>query len=133
MAAVFWAWGRCSAACHSPCIHAVAYTNDYIDAEDRVPASGGLMISYGIGASIGPTLGSVAMDFFGASGLFAFIGAIAVALTVFIGWRITQRASPPLADQGEYQALQRTSPVAYEMYPDGSDDEDPDPEDETRC
>jgi len=112
---------------------AVAYTNDYIDAEDRVPASGGLMISYGIGASIGPTLGSVAMDFFGASGLFAFIGAIAVALTVFIGWRITQRASPPLADQGEYQALQRTSPVAYEMYPDGSDDEDPDPEDETRC
>jgi len=112
---------------------AVAYANDYIDAEDRVPASGGLMISYGIGASFGPTLGSVLMDLLGARGLFIFIGGVALLLMVFIIWRITQRPSPPLADQGDYQTLQRTSPVAYEMYPESTDDSVDDPEDETRC
>jgi MFS family permease len=112
---------------------AVAYANDYIDAEDRVPASGGLMISYGIGASFGPTLGSVLMDLLGARGLFIFIGGVALLLMVFIIWRITQRSSPPLADQGDYQTLQRTSPVAYEMYPESTDGSVDDPEDETRC
>jgi MFS family permease len=112
---------------------AVAYANDYIDAEDRVSASGGLMISYGIGASFGPTLGSVLMDLLGARGLFIFIGGVALLLMVFIIWRITQRSSPPLADQGDYQTLQRTSPVAYEMYPESTDGSVDDPEDETRC
>ncbi|MGJ3260169.1 MAG: MFS transporter [Rhodospirillales bacterium] len=113
---------------------AVAYTNDYIDAEDRVPASGGLMMSYGIGASFGPTLGAVMMDFFGAPGLFIFVGAVVVVLAAFIGWRITQRPSLPVEEQGDYQTLQRTSPVVYEMYPDGGTDEpDDNPEDETRC
>lgn len=112
---------------------AVAYANDYIDAEDRVSASGGLMISYGIGASFGPTLGSVLMDLLGARGLFIFIGGVALLLMVFIIWRITQRSSPPLADQGDYQTLQRTSPVAYEMYPESTDGSVDDPECETRC
>jgi MFS family permease len=112
---------------------AVAYANDYIDAEDRVSASGGLMISYGIGASFGPTLGSVLMDLLGARGLFIFIGGVALLLMVFIIWRITQRSSPPLADQGDYQTLQRTSPVAYEMYPESTDGSVDDPEYETRC
>jgi len=112
---------------------AVAYANDYIDAEDRVPASGGLMMSYGIGASIGPTLGSVVMDMLGAPGMFVYIGIVALILTVFIAWRVTQRASLPVADQSDYQAMQRTSQVVYEMYPESGDDEDSDPEDETRC
>ena len=112
---------------------AVAYANDYIDAEDRVPASGGLMMSYGIGASVGPTLGSVMMDLMGAPGMFVYIGIVSLMLTVFIGWRVTQRASLPVAEQGDYQTLQRTSQVVYEMYPESGDDEDSDPEDDTRC
>lgn len=113
---------------------AVAYANDYIDAEDRVPASGGLMMSYGIGASFGPTLGAVMMDVFGPPGLFIFIGAVACMLMVFIAWRITQRPGRPVEEQGGYHSLQRTSPVVYEMYPDTVDeDADDDPEDDTRC
>ncbi len=112
---------------------AVAYANDYIDAEDRVPASGGLMMSYGIGASVGPTLGSVMMDLMGAPGMFVYIGIVSLMLTVFIAWRVTQRASLPVAEQGDYQTLQRTSQVVYEMYPESGDDEDSDPEDDTRC
>lgn len=112
---------------------AVAYANDYIEAEDRVPASGGLMIAYGIGASFGPTLGSVIMDFLGARGLFIFIGGVSLLLMTFIIWRITQRPSPPVADQSDYQTLQRTSAVVYEMYPESGEETENDPEDETRC
>jgi MFS family permease len=112
---------------------AVAYANDYIDAEDRVPAAGGLMMSYGIGASVGPTLGSVMMDLMGAPGMFVYIGIVSLMLTAFIAWRVTQRASLPVAEQGDYQTLQRTSQVVYEMYPESGDDSDSDPEDDTRC
>ncbi|WNK00551.1 MFS transporter [Thalassospiraceae bacterium LMO-JJ14] len=112
---------------------AVAYTNDYTDGDDRVPASGGLMMSYGIGASLGPTGGAVFMDLLGAPGLFIFIGLIVITLMVFIMWRITQRQSMPLAEQGDYQTLQRTSQVVYEMYPESGEEAENDPEDETRC
>ena len=37
------------------------------------------------------------------------------------------------AEQGDYQTLQRTSQVVYEMYPESGDDADSDPEDDTRC
>lgn len=113
---------------------AVAYMNDYVEPDDLVPASGGLMIAYGVGAAIGPVAGAVMMDAMGARGLFVFIGAVVVLLTVFIAWRITQRPSLPVEEQGDYQAMQRTSPIVYEMYPEsGGDDADTDPEDDTRC
>lgn len=114
---------------------AVAYANDYVEPDDRVPAAGGLMMAYGIGAAMGPSLGSLAMDAFGAGGLFAFIGFLAVMLTGFVMWRMTQRQSLPNFEQGDYQAMQRTSQIVYEMYPESSidDDEGSDPEDDTRC
>ena len=113
---------------------AVAYTNDYVEADDLVPASGGLMIAYGAGAAAGPIAGAVLMDAMGARGLFVFVAGVVVLLTLFIAWRVTQRPSRPVAEQGDYQTIQRTSPVVYEMYPDsGTDDPDDNPEDETRC
>lgn len=112
---------------------AVAYMNDYVEPDDLVPASGGLMIAYGIGAALGPVAGALLMDAMGARGLFVFICGVVVLLTGFIAWRITQRPSLPVDEQGDYQAMQRTSPVVYEMYPESGDDSDNDPEDDTRC
>ncbi|MBO6519158.1 MAG: MFS transporter [Rhodospirillales bacterium] len=113
---------------------AVAYMNDYVEADDLVPASGGLMMAYGIGAALGPVVGAMLMDAVGARGLFLFIGAVVILLAIFIAWRITQRRSLPVEEQGDYQTIQRTSPIVYEMYPEsGGDDVDEDPEDDTRC
>lgn len=39
---------------------AVAYTNDYADTSDYVTVSGGLLLTYGIGATIGPFIASSA-------------------------------------------------------------------------
>lgn len=113
---------------------AVAYMNDYVEPDDIVPASGGLMMAFGIGAAIGPTAGALMMDVFGPSGLFIFIAIITVFLTAFITWRLTQRASIPNEEQGDFQAMQRTSQVVYEFYPEtDNSQEDEDFEDETRC
>lgn len=113
---------------------AVAYMNDYVEADDIVPASGGLVMAYGIGAAIGPIAGALIMDIMGPPGLFIFIGAVTVSLMFFIMWRITQRASLPNDEQGDYQVMQRTSQVVYEFYPETDNSEEAeDPEDETRC
>ena len=96
---------------------AVAYTNDYLSQEDLVPISGGLMMSYGIGASFGPVAGSLFMGLFGAGGLFIYISLVSMILVGVIAWRITQREALPVDAQGGYQTIQRTSSVVYELYP----------------
>ena len=103
---------------------AVAYTNDFLTAEDLVPASGGLIVAYGSGAAMGPIAASFAMDMFGAGGLFGFIAAASVVLVIFIGFRITCRLAPVAEDAGEFQVLQRTSSIVYEMHPEGEIEED---------
>lgn len=103
---------------------AVAYTNDFLTSDDLVPASGGLIVAYGSGAAIGPIVASLVMDVFGASGLFIFAGAVCVVLTVFITFRITQRTTPVIEDAGEFQAMQRTSAVIYEIHPEAEAEEE---------
>jgi len=103
---------------------AVAYTNDFLTSEDLVPASGGLIVAYGSGAALGPLIASFAMDMFGAGGLFGFVGCVSVILAIFITFRITQRATPVIEDAGEFQAMQRTSAVIYEIHPEREEDDE---------
>lgn len=102
----------------------VAYTNDFLTAEDLVPASGGLIVAYGLGAAIGPIVASLAMDVFGARGLFSFIGWICVSLAIFIGYRISSRSAPTIEDAGEFQAMQQTTAIVYEMHPESEIEEE---------
>ena len=57
----------------------VAQTNDYVARDEFVPAAGGLLLAYSIGASIGPTASSLAIAALGPSGLFAFIAVMLLA------------------------------------------------------
>lgn len=103
---------------------AVAYTNDFLTAEDLVPASGGLIVAFGAGAALGPVIASVMMGVFGASGLFGFVGAVSIILAIFITFRITQRITPVIEDAGEFQPMQNTSAVIYEIHPESEEDEE---------
>lgn len=103
---------------------AVAYTNDFLTSEDLVPASGGLIVAYGSGAAVGPLIASLVMDVFGAGGLFGFVGGVSVILAIFITFRIAQRTTPVIEDAGEFQAMQRTSAVIYEIHPESEEDEE---------
>ncbi|MCS3470377.1 MFS family permease [Pseudomonas sp. JUb42] len=67
---------------------AVAFSNDHIEGERRVSLTAMLLMTYGIGASIGPLLTGVMMKSFGSNMLYAFDAFVALMLV----WRIRPKA-----------------------------------------
>ena len=95
----------------------VAHTNDHLRPTDRISASGGLVLTYSIGAATGPLLASAAIALWGAGGLFMFIGACALALTIFGLWRQLVGVPVPSPAQHAFQTLPRTTPMAAALDP----------------
>ncbi len=102
----------------------VSHANDHIDPADLVPASGGLIIAYGLGATIGPLGAAAVIEAQGAVGLFTFVAAMSLGTAVFAVWRMTRREAVPMDDQVPFQAVPRTSVVATEMDPRGEPEEE---------
>ncbi len=102
---------------------AVAHANDHVDAADLVPAAGGMLLAYSVGASVGPPVAGGIMAAIGPVGLFVFTAAVGMLLTAFTFWRMRQRPAPPLDEQSHYQALPRTTPVVGELDPRGESEE----------
>jgi len=90
----------------------VAHTNDRLAEDERVGASGGLVLAYSMGAVGGPLLGSAVMAVIGPPGLFLFIGMCALLGTGFGLWRLYSGEAVPSEEQQSYQNLPRTTPVA---------------------
>jgi MFS family permease len=98
----------------------VAHTNDFVSREEFVEASSGLLLTWAIGASIGPVLGAFAMDGLGVGGLFLYTAAVHAGFALFTVYRIGQRAAVPPAERDRYVAAgrpSRTTPVAVELDP----------------
>ncbi|RYY27628.1 MAG: MFS transporter [Sphingomonadales bacterium] len=98
----------------------VAHTNDHLAAEQRVAASGGLVLLYSIGAAMGPMAGATAMTLAGAAGLFFLIALCAGGTLAFALWRQAQTLPVPADQQQAYQILPRTTPMSATLDP-GSD------------
>lgn len=88
---------------------AVAHANDYAAPEDFVKVSSGLLLLFGIGTIIGPTLGGPVMTFAGPYALFAVTGVAHVLIAAYAIFRSRQRAPVPSAERGTYQASQPTA------------------------
>lgn len=95
----------------------VAHTNDHLSREERVAASGGLVLIYSAGAAIGPVAGAAAMSIFGPAGLYIYIALAAGAALMFAIWRQKVRLPIPNALQQRYQILPRTTPVSAVLDP----------------
>jgi MFS family permease len=67
---------------------AVAYSNDHVEGDRRVSLTAMLLVTYGVGASIGPLLAGVLMKLFGSQSLYAFFSFFALVLV----WRIRPKA-----------------------------------------
>jgi MFS family permease len=63
---------------------AVAFSNDHVEGERRVSLTAMLLMTYGIGASIGPLAAGVLMKMFGSNMLYAFVCSAAVILALRI-------------------------------------------------
>jgi len=98
----------------------VAHTNDYVGREEFVEASSGLLLTWAIGASIGPVLGAFAIDLIGAGGLFLYTAVTHVAFVLFTVYRMTRRAAVPPEARVPDAAAGRpapATPVALELDP----------------
>lgn len=67
---------------------AVAHVNDRIDPAHRLPASGAMILLFGIGSVLGPIAASAAMEAFGPRGFFLLLAAVTAALGAYAAYRI---------------------------------------------
>jgi MFS family permease len=98
----------------------VAHTNDHVGREDFVEASSGLLLTWAIGASIGPVLAALVIEAIGAGGLFLYTAIVHASFVVFAVYRMTRRAAVPPEARAPYVAAgrpSRTTPVAIELDP----------------
>ena len=82
----------------------VAHANDHAAEGSFIQISGGLLMIYGIGSIIGPTVAGLLMASFGPESLFVTTAGAHVLLLVFAIVRLRARASVPLQDKGTFQA-----------------------------
>ena len=95
----------------------VAHANDYLDADDLVPASAGLIMAMAIGATVGPLVTTMYMEYFGDSGFFVFSSFICFMIGGFAIFRMSRRSAPDMDDQGPYVLVSRTTPASVELDP----------------
>lgn len=94
----------------------IAYTNDFLEAEDMAAASGGLLFINGVGAIAGPLITGYAMGIFGNEGYFILIAVLMILLAVYAGYRMTQRPAPRVDETGGFAPISPNStPVAVEL------------------
>ena len=83
----------------------VAHTNDYLEVDQIVGASGALVLAYGLGSVFGPVTASALMTVFGPNGFLLWLAGVHFAISGFAVWRMTQRQARPNEDQGTYVAM----------------------------
>lgn len=95
----------------------IAHANDQLAPEDLLEGARNLLLIYGIGAMVGPTIASLVMARLGAGSLLLFLAANLIALALFAAYRMRMREALPTEEQMEFVAVVRTSSAALEMDP----------------
>ncbi len=80
----------------------LAHANDFMDSRKLVPAAAGMLLCYGVGASVGPVAASQVMSRIGVEGLFLFIAVAAGLLAGFTVYRMFRRPTMPSREQGAF-------------------------------
>lgn len=93
----------------------LAYTNDYLSAEDMPAASGGLVFAFGLGAITGPLITGWAMHGLGPFAFWLVLSATFGIIALYALYRMTQRAAVPQTETESYLGVLPTaSPVTVE-------------------
>ena len=97
----------------------VAHVNDLIDPSRVLEVTGGLLLLYGIGATIGPTLGGGMMDLMGPESLMLYFAAVLVTLALSV-WRFTSAKPLNVGEPGhktDYVVMGSGSQAVLQMDP----------------
>ena len=100
----------------------VAHMNDHLRPEEILEGSSGLLLLYGIGAAVGPTLVGFLIAGLGPNSLPLYYAMTFILLTIFVSLRV--RRSPPVAveDHVPFTVMVRTSPEAMTILTDNAED-----------
>lgn len=102
----------------SLCIYpvCVAYTNDFLRADQYVGASSKLILISGMGAFIGPFIVSVLMNVAGREAFFLFLGILFIVIVVTGLIAMRTRAPVSVEDQADYIPMPvRGTPIAAQI------------------
>ncbi|MBD8556197.1 MFS transporter [Rhizobium sp. CFBP 8762] len=83
---------------------AVAHANDFTSSEDFVKVAGGLLLLYGIGTIIGPTISGPVMSNFGPYALFGVTATAHLLIAGYAVFRSRRRAALPVEERDAYTA-----------------------------
>ncbi|MDQ0317442.1 MFS transporter [Amorphus orientalis] len=89
----------------------LAYTNDFLSTEDMPAASGGLVLTFGVGAILGPLVAGWAMQWGGPFAFWLVLGGLFATIAVYALYRMTQRAVPSAEETESYISVLPTASV----------------------
>jgi hypothetical protein len=95
----------------------VAHTNDFVSREEFIEASSGLLLTWGIGASIGPLVAALAMEQVGLGGLFLYTALVHSSFALVTLYRMTRREAVPAPERADFVHHATTTPEASALDP----------------
>jgi hypothetical protein len=90
----------------------VAHANDHLRRDQMLGASGQLVLIYGSGAVLGPSLAGGFMQRLGTPGFMTYMAVIYTALGAFAIYRMRQRSAPSRVEGPVHPVSPVTTPVA---------------------
>lgn len=101
----------------------VAHANDFADPAQYVKVSSGLLLLYGLGTIVGPTVGGLVMGWIGPYALFAVTGLAHLGITVYALVRVRLRAAIPPSSRESFEVLPSSkvaTPESFALSPRGA-------------
>src|SRR5690606_6011498 len=96
---------------------------------DAVETSSGLLLTFAIGAVVGPFFGSIVMEVMRPGGLFLYTAGFHLLLAAFAVYRMRRRATPPIEEKDRFVAVEpRLSAQVFELDPRAEPTGEADPE-----
>src|SRR6202011_2985678 len=96
----------------------VAHANDRAAAADYVALSSTLLFVWALGSSVGPTVGTYAIQLIAPRAFFVYVMVLTLGFTLFAAWRLTRRKVDRVVEsREEFLAYPQTSPEIYAWLP----------------
>lgn len=95
----------------------ISHVCDVLDSKDILAATQGLVLTYSIGACLGPIIAPIFMHFIPSGGLFIFFVVICGLLTAFLLMRKVRQAAVPQTEQEQFVTIPQTTAVIAELDP----------------
>ncbi len=96
----------------------VAHANDRAVSADYVALSSTLLFVWALGAAIGPTTGTYAIELISPHAFFAYVIALTLTFTLFSIWRLYRRKLDRVVEEREeFLTYPQTSPEIYAWLP----------------